>query len=583
MRALSGSSFFEQFFRVGHMRLTGKQFLSGAMRPARKRSAHGTAAAVTAVTLLLLSLSPSAQCATGGDGTLVQTRSGLVQGVVADSVRKFLGIPYAAPPTGPLRWQPPQAPQPWTQVRDASLPGSACPQPASFFGPGSTDEDCLYLNVYAPQSDAQRLPVIVWIHGGDFVSGQGSDYDGAALVQAGNVIVVSINYRLGIFGYLSHPALDRGSADHSSGNYGLMDQLFALHWVRDNIRAFGGDPHNVTVAGESAGGLSVLSLLASPPAAGLFQRAIVESGGFRLAWPSAHDAEAAGRKMAAVLGCTADVASCLRGLSVEQLLDAQDETGMSLQALLQWGPHVGGEVLPQQPLVAVHDNSFNRVPVLIGSNHDEGRLFVGVSFGQSGDSITADTYPDVVKSVVGGIAAPLAEAVYPLADYPSPDLAFATLFGDSGLSCQSYLIERTLARQVRSYVYEFSDEQAPQIFLPSYGFDYGATHASELPYLFPQLQGHQYDLGTAVLDSDQQQLAASMRALWTQFARTGNPNGTGQPYWAPYVDARGDFLSLVPSTPVMSRGFAKEHKCGFWAPLLSLSAVLPPWLTGAVE
>jgi para-nitrobenzyl esterase len=548
----------------------------------RLLAVEGWAAVVGSGFLAFSMASPPAMSAAVSTGEVVATQSGRVKGVVDGPVVKFLGIPYAAPPTGKLRWKPPQAPKPWHIVRDASQPGPACPQPPSFFGPASENEDCLYLNVYAPKDASGELPVIVWIHGGDFIAGQGSDYDGSALVQAGNVIIVSVNYRLGIFGFLAHPALDREASDHSSGNYGILDQQLALHWVQENIRAFGGDPHNVTVAGESAGGLSVLTHIASPTSAGLFQRAIVESGGFRLAWTTAQEARTAGRKIAKNLGCTTAVAKCLRAQSAAQLLVAQGPS-TSLEALLQWGPNVSGALLPQQPLTAVFGGTFNRVPLLMGSNHDEGRLFVGVSFGQEGMQITADTYPDIVKSVFGGIAAPLVLAAYPLDAYANPDLAFATLFGDSGLSCQSYLIERILAKRAEVYVYEFADETAPMVFLPVYDFPYGATHTSELPYLFPEIEGYQYGLGKAVLDSDQQQLAATMRTLWTQFAKYGNPNRNDLPRWAPYDDSTDDVLSLVAPAPAMSRGFVSDHKCLLWSPLLGLSAALPPWLTGALE
>lgn len=530
---------------------------------------------------LLLGLALASGPARAG-GPVVTTHSGPVEGVVDGDVAKFLGIPYAAPPVGELRWRAPQAPQPWTSVRDASQPGPACPQLPSPFGPTSDNEDCLYLNVYAPAGTAQDLPVLVWIHGGDFITGQGADFDGSALVETGGIIVVSINYRLGILGFLSHPALDRESADGSSGNYGLLDQQAALRWVRDNIQAFGGDPHKVTVGGESAGGLSTLSHLASPTAAGLFQRAIVESGGFELSWASARNADSAGRKIAAGLGCRVAVARCLRSLTVTQLLTAETDAA-SLQALLKWGPHVGGAVLPEQPMKAYDDGSASAVPVLMGSNHDEGRLFVGVSFDSQGTPITADNYAATIKSIYGGFATPLVLAAYPLADYANPDTAFATLFGDSGLSCQSGLIERRLARHQPVYVYELADPNAPMIYLPVYDFPYGSTHTSELPYLVPQMQGHENGLGAAVFDADQQQLATTMRQMWARFVASGNPNDAGLPRWMPYRPVDRQVLSLVPPVPVMSDGFAEEHKCRLWDPLLELSAVLPTWLTGAVE
>jgi para-nitrobenzyl esterase len=529
-----------------------------------------------------LLLWPATVSAAHADGNVITTRSGPVKGVVNGPVLEFLGIPYAAPPTGRLRWKPPQPPKPWHAVRDASQPGSACPQLASPFGPASDNEDCLYLNVYAPKDSSGGLPVIVWIHGGAFIAGQGSDYDSSALVQAGNVVVVSINYRLGIFGFLAHPALDREVPDHSSGNYGVLDQQLALHWVQDNIRAFGGNPHNVTIAGESAGGFSVLTHMASPTAAGLFHRAVIESGGTGLAWPKPQAVRAEGRRTAESLGCTTAVAKCLRAQSVAQLLVAQGPP-TTLEALMRWRPNVSGTILPQQPLTAFSNGWFNRVPVLMGSNRDEGRLFVGIGYTQPGFQITADNYADTLESIFGAIATPLVLAAYPLDAYASPALAVATVFGDSGLSCEGYLIERVLARQSDIYVYEFDDANAPMIFLPDYGFPYGATHTSELPYLFPELEGRQYGLGKATLSAEQLQLATAMRAMWTQFAKYGDPNGNGLPQWRTYADGIGDFLSLVAPTPVMSNGFASEHKCVFWAPLVGLGAVLPSWLTGALE
>jgi para-nitrobenzyl esterase len=467
-------------------------------------------------------------------------------------------------------------------VRDASQPGSACPQEASFFGPPSENEDCLYLNVYVPRDAGDNLPVLFWIHGGDFITGQGSDYNGSALAQAGNVIVVSINYRLGIFGFYAHRELARETHDNDAGNYGLQDQQLALRWVRDNIHAFGGDPGSVTIAGESAGGLSVLSHLASPAAAGLFQHAIVQSGGYRLAWPKAGFARMKGADIAGKLGCLTSVVDCMRGKSVTELLAAQGDS-TSLQALLMWGPNVSGGILPQQPMKAVLNDDFNRVPVMMGTNHDEGGLFVGVSYGQHDKQITAATYASVIKSVYGSIAAPLVQWKYPLTAYANPDTAFARLFGDSGLSCQSYMIERALASRTTTYVYELNDANAPMVFLPPYDFSYGSTHTSELPYLFPDIHGYIYNLGTAAMDHNQLQLAATMRGMWTQFARHGDPNGTDLPLWFPYVEGNDNFMELAPTAVGMTTGFVKYHHCDFWEPLLRLNAILPPWLTGAVH
>src|SRR5947208_9316334 len=237
-------------------------------------------------------------------GPVVVTTGGAVRGRVVGGVAEFLGIPYAAPPVGPLRWRPPQPASRWTGVRDARSFGPHCAQPPSPFGGGTGSEDCLYLNVFAgtPAGHVRDpRPVMLWIHGGALTTGESDDYDPSPLVRDG-VVVVSINYRLGLFGFLAHPALVSGPGG-PSGNYGLMDQQAALRWVQRNIRGFGGDPGDVTVFGESAGGLSTLSQLASPGARGLFQQAIVESGTYQLTQQSLAAAEAAGQAFAAKAGC----------------------------------------------------------------------------------------------------------------------------------------------------------------------------------------------------------------------------------------------------------------------------------------
>src|SRR5690606_22015473 len=248
------------------------------------------------------------------------------------------GVPYAAPPLGPLRFAPPAAPEPWTEVRDASQVGSICLQPT-----GAGAEDCLTLNVYRPaqRDPSAALPVMVWIHGGSFVIGAGSGYDPRRLVEENGIVVVTLNYRLGVLGFMAHPALTAESPEGLSGDYGLMDQQAALRWVRDNIAAFGGDPAQVTIQGQSAGGASVCAQLASPPAAGLFARAVIQSASCASA-PLAL-AEAQGTALASALGCgdAASVAECLRALPANALAAAA--TG----AL--FGPIVGGEFLPEAP------------------------------------------------------------------------------------------------------------------------------------------------------------------------------------------------------------------------------------------
>jgi para-nitrobenzyl esterase len=389
---------------------------------------------------------------------------------------------------------------------------------------------------------------MVWIHGGAFTVGESDDYIPTRLVQRG-VIVVSINYRLGALGFLAHPALSAESADHISGNYGIMDEQFALKWIRRNIAAFGGNPHNVTIFGESAGGLSVFSQLASPRAAGLFHRGIVESGAYGLTLPTLADEESHGEAFAASIGCSSQTARCLRSKSVKKIIE-------------NWGifdssANVDGKVLPQSPDTAFATGQFNHVPLIHGTNHDEWRFFT--------DPITADQYPSAVESMVGPDAAPLVLAEYPLDNFDSPSLAAATLGTDVIFACPARAADQVLSTQVPMFTYEFNDTNAPEVFLPPTSFPYGATHGSELLYLFELTWPGQ-------LDGQQQELSDRMIVYWTRFAQTGDPNSSGMPLWRPYDAATDEFLSLVPPSPAPEFEFAEDHKCNFWADLLGTNA-----------
>src|SRR5437868_1868363 len=325
------------------------------------------------------------------------TEEGPVRGAETAITRVFRGIPYAAAPVGDRRWQPPQRAERRRGVLDATKFAAHCPQPAGAFGQGSTTEDCLFLNVWAParhgddrdrghgrdhdrdgdrdddRDDLGLRPVMVWIHGGALITGESDDYDATLLVEQGNVIVVTINYRLGELGFLAHPALTAESPDRASGNYGLMDQQEALRWVQRNISRFRGDPGRVTIFGESAGGLSVHSHLASPGSAGLFHGAIVESGAYALSQPSLAQAEAAGARFAQLLGCADQSAACLRAAPVSAILAAFAATGTASVI-----PDVDGKVLTQTIGNAFATGQLNRVPVIEGPNHDEWRLFVAL-------------------------------------------------------------------------------------------------------------------------------------------------------------------------------------------------------------
>ena len=481
---------------------------------------------------------------------MVATADGEVRGITTGPVDEYLGIPYAAPPVGPLRWQPPQPAARWRGIRAATQFAPHCAQPAGVFGRASMSENCLYLNVFMPAAHRAGLPVMVWIHGGGFVGGESDDYDPSGLVAHG-VIVVTINYRLGALGFLAHPAL----ADHPggpSGDYGLMDQQAALRWVQRNIRAFGGNPANVTIFGESAGGQSVLLQLISPTARGLFAKAIAESGGYAEYPVSLASAEAAGRAFAAKAGCPSQTAQCLRSLPVSKILAAENQSGASAD--------IDGLVVTQQLKSALASGDFAHVPVIDGGNHDEWRLFVALQTFE-GDAVTAANYVPMIASTlhVSRQLAGVIAAKYPLSHFPSPALALGSVGTDAIFACPTLLLDQSLSHYVPTYTYEFNDENAPSVY-PSPGFPYGATHASELQYLFGLLAGSH---GT--LSAQQQQLAAAMRAEWTSFAKSGVPSDPGVPAWPGFSSASQVMMSLVPPRPQPETDFAAEHQCSFWA------------------
>jgi para-nitrobenzyl esterase len=537
-------------------------------------------AALTALTLATAATAGAATAHAGSGGApIVRTDDGAVQGMTAGTVNEFLGIPYAAPPTGDLRWRPPQPPTPWWGIRDATQFAPSCPQPPSPFAPaGPMSEDCLYLNVYTPglpgEDGTHRLargghedgrPVLVWIHGGGLTEEGSSNYDGAELAADG-AIVVTINYRLGALGFLAHPAL-ASRPGGPAGNYGLMDQQAALRWVQDNISRFGGNPHNVTIAGQSAGGLSVLAQLVSTGARGLFQKAIIESGAFALNQQPLATAEATGEAFAAQAGCPDQTAACLRNLPVSALAGAPF-TGIP--------GVVDGKVLTEPIGTALAAGRFAHVPVLNGTNHDEERLFVdglhltvsGGTFAPiPGEPVTTDNYQANIAAVLGVSAARAAAiaAEYPPSAYPptafssSADVALSALVGDANFACPALQLDQETAARVPTYAYEFNDDNAPQPYTPP-TFITVATHESELPYLFglPNAPFH------PAFSPDQQTLAASMRAAWVNFAATGNPATAALP-WPAFSAGSTQMLSLVPPQPQLETDFTTRHHCAFWA------------------
>jgi para-nitrobenzyl esterase len=509
------------------------------------------AAAACLAVCTLAGCAAAVSTASSGQGSgrapIVRTADGSIQGKVAGATTEYLGIPYAAPPVGALRWQPPHPVAPWPGTRQATSFASTCAQPALPPGVGSTSEDCLYLNVFAPAAASDRdLPVMVWIHGGSLLTGESNDFNPAALVRDG-VIVVTINYRLGALGFLADKAL-AAAPGGPSGDYGLMDQQAALRWVQRNIGGFGGDPRNVTLFGESAGGLSVLAQLVSPGARGLFQRAIVESGTYDLAQQSLAGAESSGAAFASTVGCAnntaASTAACLRQLSVSTILETESTGG--------YYPNVDSAVLPQSIGTALATGQFSHVPVIIGTNHDEWRAFIGQDL-----PVTAANYVADISSTLS-LPASKASVVakeYPLSSYSSPALALGAVGTDAIFACPALVAEKGLSKYTPTYAYEFNDENAPSGSLPPLGFPYGAAHTLEVQYLFG------LDNNPGTLSGPQQQLAQAMKQDWTNFAKTSAP-ASG---WPRFTASAQRALSLVPPRPQLQTDYAAEHHCSFWS------------------
>ena len=514
---------------------------------------------------------------------LVQTAEGPVHGFVSNGMNQFLGIPYATPPVGPLRWQPPKPHAAWTGPLAATAFGKTCSQITElgvFAGPVSVSEDCLFLNVFAPAAKpgARKLPVLVWLHGGGLFDGESNDYDASALVKGGPAVVVTINYRLGLLGYLGHPALD--AEGHDFANYGLMDQLEALRWVHRNIALFGGDPNNVTVGGQSAGATSTAAVIISPASAGLVHRAIFESGPLLTVAPLAL-AESRGAAFATAAGCAADAsaaaATCLRALSVQKILALQGTA--SANSSYVTGLIVDGKVLPIPGDTAWSTGKFNHMPIMNGAVKDEGAFTASINelfFGP----LSPEQYTDIVTKTFNGPAGPgvgppnykagTAEAVlakYPLSAYANPSLAWIAVGTDANV-CRHPYLNNNASKFVPLYAYEFADRLAPWYF-PPLSFAHGAAHTIDIQFLFPGWHGG--PLGAVhKLTAQEQALSRQLVGYWTSFMYTGNPNHAGVRPWPIYTAGSAVYLSQnVPeSSPMPAADFLAAHNCAFWDTVL---------------
>ena len=493
---------------------------------------------------------------TSADPSVVETDHGKVQGVITAGTRAFLGVPFAAPPVGALRWKAPAPAAAWGDIKDATKKGLPCPQLDSLTGKpkAAASEDCLHLNVWTPEK-ASGAPVMVWIHGGGFTIGSGGEitYDGAALSAATGAVVVTLNYRLGPLGFLAHPALTSEDAGHpSSGMYGFEDQRAALSWVKDNAAAFGGDPERITLFGESAGAISTCLHLLSPKSQGLFHRAVVQSGACSLAGGTQASAELQGGDLAAAVGCAdpPKALECLRGKPPEELLLALPEKpGEIGPGGAAWVPIVDGYNMPEQPAALLASGSFTKVPTILGTNADEGTIFFFIGLSAKDET----EYLDLMSGIWPGHGADIV-ARYPAATFGSARAAAIAAIGDGMFVCPGRRTARALAAAGAS-VYRYDFRHAPKALIP----DLGAFHSAEVPFIF----GNPY-LGI-VLDEEEQKLQAAMRGYWARLAASGDPNNGGAPAWPSYEEATHEHLAL--DLAISTESGLKESECDFWDPI----------------
>ena len=485
---------------------------------------------------------------------VVDTDRGAVKGAAGDGVRAWKGIPYAAPPVGERRWQPPAPHACWSGVLATKEFGAPCPQADPIAGTIIGEEDCLTLNVWRPDTASAPLPVMVFIHGGAHSGGSTSQvtsgvrlYDGASLAKKGDAVVVTVEYRLGALGWLAADVLQQGKTP--PGNYGLLDEIAALRWVKSNIARFGGDPERVLLFGESAGAVDTCLLLTSPKATGLFTRAGIESGACVAG--DTTNAQRVATNFIEGSGCQSakDIATCLRALPFEKVLRTEPPTSINVALLGSptYGPYVDGNVLPAAPLERISGGRARQVPVIVGSNEDETAIFVrGVQ--------TADDYTTSLANFVGQSLARRILEVYPVTDYASPLAAMIAVTSDATFTCSARNTVRALqegqSKPVYRYYYTHTVETGPLRLL-------GAFHGAELFFVF----GH-IDTNNATPSAAERELSDTMTGYWSRFAATGNPNGGRAPEWPAAKQGTDPYLQLD-TTPNAGDG-VRTAQCDLW-------------------
>jgi para-nitrobenzyl esterase len=519
----------------------------------------GAALAAAAVSLIVGGASVQTQG--GRPEPTARTRQGQVHGISVGAVEQFRGLPYAAAPLGDLRWRPPAAPKPYPggTLKAASFP-APCIQnnaPAGFPAP---DEDCLYLNLYRPAgaTEGRKLPVLVYIHGGGFSGGTGSARDGTPLATR-DLIVIMINYRLGVLGWLGLADLDAETPNgSSSGNYGLLDMVQSLRWIKDNVAAFGGDAGNVTIAGTSSGGIGVCALMTAPLGERLFHRAIIESGectttsGFII---SHQAALLQGASFAAKAGCVdaAAFVACLRSKPAAALQSASAGLGM-------FTSNVGGQVMPKAPMQAIAAGEMMRIPVIVGATHDEQRRN---PLATTGFPAPQETYTKYLTTAFGPLA-PLVAAEYPPKAFADPAYAAGAAASDSGIpngiGVCPMLVElgAALSKVTTTFAYELNDPQG-SVIQGFPGFEAGSLHTAEVGYLYAQMTAE-------TRTAEQMQLAVRMQRYFSSFARSARPTD-GAREWGAVKNEAGSVLRFQPTGDafVPWRAVADDHHCAFWA------------------
>lgn len=538
------------------------------------RHVHKKAVVILLLTMLaILSVASGCSSSSHSVSTTVSTSKGLVAGIQENDSIAFKGIPYAAPPIGAARWKPPQPAQPWDGIVNTTSFKPPCSQPevaasenvsvAPVNAIGS--EDCLYLNVWTPNlaADSEQRPVMFFIHGGANLFGSTTDstdfilnstggnvlYDGSRLAANGDVVVVTLNYRLGAMGFLAHPGMLADSETGSVGNYGILDQIAALEWVQRNISAFGGDPSRVMIFGQSAGAYNVCTLIASPLASGLFSRAMMESGSCAL--QSAAMANINAQAVVDEVGCNnaPDLMQCLRSVPAEDFALAESVQVNGIGSFSMF-PSVDGYVVDDNPINIIMNGAHNHVPYIIGANSEEYSARIR--------NISAADYPALISDLVGINNRDLVLGFYPLSNYPTASDALADVYGDHNIVCPAsrYASAVSAVQTAPVYKYFFS-----RILSTDERLADGAYHSSELLYVFQHMNGISFEV-----NEDDRLVESTVRNYWTRFAANGNPNGGVDPFWPQFNNLNESYQNIDVTT--FSDTYLKKAKCDMWKSLM---------------